>query len=162
MAGVMSTCRPVNSNSIYSPPRASFVCLFVASDVNGRDSGLGGSQVVCLFGGPGEARTAYGAWLGPSHDCTSVPRARAPHLFTIFGHGSTAQLHAISGQALGYLVIGYRPVRILGFDHLFDLELEYPGRDILAGVRFHPFGEESAQLINPLWSINIFAVDHPR
>src|SRR5215469_8103040 len=119
MAGVISTCRPVNSNSIYSPPRA-FRFASYCSDW------IAGSRVAggCLVGGPDEGEYGFtGPRLAPSHDRTALPRAWYPHLFTIFGHGSAAQLHAISGQALSYLVIGYRPVRILSLDHLFDLEL---------------------------------------
>src|SRR5215831_16513524 len=145
MAGVISTWRPVNSNSICPPLQASSQSVFLKRLLQASSSNvffkrllqassssvlvafesrclritlpsnhvafesrclritgwIASSRVVGWLAGIPPVQGFFGRKPGPkrrrgteqawSHDRSTLPRTRYPHLFTVFGYGSAAQ-----------------------------------------------------------------------
>src|SRR2546423_15081773 len=100
--------------------------------------------------------------LHPSNPRLALARAGDLHLVAVLRDGAARQLDALPGENLDDLVVRHGVVRVLFLDKLLDAQLDDAGRDLLALLVQHPFGEEAPKLYDALRRVRVLSIDDAR
>src|SRR5688500_15401580 len=99
---------------------------------------------------PGQVKGVAGLAAVFLKDLLALRRRQDAHLLAVLGHGAAGDVDAALLEQLDDLLVGVRPLGVLGVDQLLDLRLDRLRRQVLAVGARDARVEEELQLEDAL------------